>query len=919
MAFAPGVGRSAAVFAVLLSLVCTPLTSHAAGGGYLNTLWCQVTSFFGHPCAPVISIGPVTVTTTLPPPPVERANYTTATSTSGQPVYTTVVKNTYVTNPTTYIRESSAGGGSSGGNESFVSLDLFHKQVDSIVDKIGERVGDLRDNVAASFASIANAFTTALLTVTGNANIGGNLDVIGTLTAGSLAVSSVSSGGAVQAPYFTATSSTASTFPYASTTGISAAYASSTAGFFGSLSVGSLSGFLKATAGVVATSLIDLASDVGSSILAVANGGTGWANLQANSILLGNGSGRVATTTAGTNGQVLALLSGVPSWVATTTAGTDLSYDGLSFNVDALPNLTGTLDVDSGGTGAATFTNNRLLTGNGTSAIVDEANLTFDGSLLAVAGNASTTQLTTTGSAYLATTGGNVGIGTTTPYAKLSVQGAGTGTGVNFQTTDSSQTPLFTVLDNGNVGIGSTSPASLLSVAGNGYFTGNVGIGVSAPGTEFEVNSGVGSKFNINVSSNQLAELTTVVQSQSGTFKTDTSATYAGATSGGSKTYLGFIGTSGGGGTYLNFSTNGAQTGLHVTHNNGSDLMTVLSSGNVGIGTTTPSKKFEIYSTTNPTMRLDAGVGSVADLEIFFDSDGENRAKILADRDSGGGQTGFLTFSTHGAGGAGTAATERLRIDSSGNVGIGTTSPWRKLSVTGTVGFDGLTGAVGAGSLCLSANKEVVYNSGSDNCLSSTRATKHDIESLSVDALSIVNSLQPVSFVYNGTDRTRYGFIAEDTASIDAILATYNENGDLTGIDDRSILSVLVKAVQELAETVAGFAQSLTTAVLNATDVNAKRLCLDDVCITKDELRGLLDNDQQTPPPPPDNSAVDGSNATSTEEDDSGASDNELAAPVEDAVEEPGAPAPEPEESVGETASPLDPVPSPEAELEPAP
>ena len=43
---------------------------------------------------------------------------------------------------------------------------------------------------------------------------------------------------------------------------------------------------------------------------------------------------------------------------------------------------------------------------------------------------------------------GNGGIGTTWPYAKLSVQGAGTG--INFQATNSSQTPLFSILDNGN-------------------------------------------------------------------------------------------------------------------------------------------------------------------------------------------------------------------------------------------------------------------------------------------------------------------------------------------------------------------------------------------------------------------------------------------------------------------------------------
>ena len=44
------------------------------------------------------------------------------------------------------------------------------------------------------------------------------------------------------------------------------------------------------------------------------------------------------------------------------------------------------LTVSKGGTGATSFTNNRVLTGNGTSAIVDEANLTFNGSTLSVTG-----------------------------------------------------------------------------------------------------------------------------------------------------------------------------------------------------------------------------------------------------------------------------------------------------------------------------------------------------------------------------------------------------------------------------------------------------------------------------------------------------------------------------------------------------
>lgn len=68
-----------------------------------------------------------------------------------------------------------------------------------------------------------------------------------------------------------------------------------------SLSIGSLTGFIKATAGAIATSLINLASDV-TGILPVSNGGTG-------------------TSTVPTNGQVLSNVSGVPTWVATSSLG----------------------------------------------------------------------------------------------------------------------------------------------------------------------------------------------------------------------------------------------------------------------------------------------------------------------------------------------------------------------------------------------------------------------------------------------------------------------------------------------------------------------------------------------------------------------------------------------------------------------
>ena len=77
--------------------------------------------------------------------------------------------------------------------------------------------------------------------------------------------------------------------------------------------------------------------------------------------------------------------------------------------------------------------------------------------------------------------GTSIGIGTSTsPYAKLSVFGGGTGTGQIFELANSASTTLAKFLDNGtgyflgNIGIGTTSPYAKLSVVGEAvaqYFT----------------------------------------------------------------------------------------------------------------------------------------------------------------------------------------------------------------------------------------------------------------------------------------------------------------------------------------------------------------------------------------------------------------------------------------------------------------
>ena len=255
--------------------------------------------------------------------------------------------------------------------------------------------------------------------------------------------------------------------------------------------------------------------------------------------------------------------------------------------------------------------------------------------------------------------------------------------------------------------------------------------------------------------------------------------------------------------------------------------------GNVGIGTTTPMSMLSLQSSAGPTIALSSGAGAITTL-------GGLNAFTL---NTIAGNS--IVFQQSGI--------ERLRIASGssiGNIGVATSTPWRTLSVTGTVGLDGLGAITGTNSsLCLSANKEVVYSSNSDSCASSLRSTKHDIQNLNLDALAKIIALQPVSFVYNNdaSSTVRYGFIAEDASAVDPHLGTYDQNGALSGINDRGFIAVIVEAVQTLSaevqsltSTVQGFAQSFTTHHLKADDLCLSKSDGSQVCVTGDQLSAFV-------------------------------------------------------------------------------
>jgi hypothetical protein len=285
-------------------------------------------------------------------------------------------------------------------------------------------------------------------------------------------------------------------------------------------------------------------------------------SVQGNGLFSGNinAAGLTATGTITFSGISSGLVKSTSGVLSAAVAGTDF----------AAPTSGSSLLYGNGAGGFSNATVNSPLTFTGGALGIQVANTsqsgyltntdwnTFNGKQAALTGTtgqfgyfSGTNTFTATSSIFLAASG-NVGVGSTSPYARLSIAGAGTTNGVNFQTTDLANSPLFTILDNGNVGIGSSTPSARLALTG-GNFVQSVttnpvisstislsgftnGIGVYVVGRyAYTVDAGSGFKFDVIDVSNPFLPVvvgsTTDVTTLNGAFTVKVSGNYAYVTS----------------------------------------------------------------------------------------------------------------------------------------------------------------------------------------------------------------------------------------------------------------------------------------------------------------------------------------------------------------------------------------------------
>ncbi len=264
---------------------------------------------------------------------------------------------------------------------------------------------------------------------------------------------------------------------YVSSTGQSSSYVSSTNLIAGSFNLGSITGFLKATAGAVSNALIDLASDI-TGILPIANGGTGLTSAPSyGQLLMGNSSGGYTLTATSSLGLSTLSIGGSDTQVQFNNSGNLSGNSGLTYTSTA-NRLTATY-VSSTGISGSYVSSTSLTSGSFTLG-------SLTGFLKATAGVISTALVDLTSNVTGILPVANGGSGTSTAFTAGSVVFADSNN--KYSQSNSS---FFWDNTNKRLGIGTASPGTAFEVSGTATAS-HIKGGGSTPSISAGVGAGTG-------------------------------------------------------------------------------------------------------------------------------------------------------------------------------------------------------------------------------------------------------------------------------------------------------------------------------------------------------------------------------------------------------------------------------------------